>query len=82
MANDTVFKSNGAMTWLLGICATLLTGIAAGSFTLLLYVSQDVAALVTSVQSISQRVDRQDARWTSRFDTLDSRLRDVELGER
>lgn len=78
----TVPKRNGAITWLLGICGTLLTGFAAGSFTLLLYVSQDVASLVTSVAAMDERADRSDARWTKAYDDLDSRLRNVEFGER
>ena len=82
MAGDTASKRNGAMTWLLGICGTLLTALAVGSFALLWAMSSDVSAIAVLVTSIGERVNRQDTRWTSRFDTLDSRLRDVELGER
>ena len=82
MANGTHSKRNGGMSWLLGICGTLLTGLAVGSFALLWSMSADVSAIAASVSAIGERVDRQDVRWTSRYDTLDSRLRDVERGPR
>ncbi len=39
-------------------------------------------ALSEQVRTLGERVDRQDSRWTSAYDRFDSRLRDVELGER
>jgi len=82
MASGTPSKRNGAMAWLLGICGTLLTALAVGSFALLWSMSADVSAIAASVSAIGERVDRQDTRWTRAYDDLDDRLRDVELGER
>ena len=82
MASGTASKRNGGMSWLLGICGTLLTALAVGSFALLWSMSADVSAIAASVSAIGERVDRQDVRWTRNYDNLDNRLRDVELGER
>ncbi len=78
----TPSKRNGAMSWLLGICGTLLTALAIASFSLLWSMSVDVSAIAASVTSMGEQVNRQDARFTRAYDHLDSRLRDVELGER
>ena len=75
-------KRNGGMAWLLGICGTLFTALAIGSFTLLWGVSNDVSTIAASMDAMDQRMGRSDARWTREFDDLDSRLRDVEFGER
>ena len=40
------------------------------------------AALSKQIQSINQRADRADARWSSAYDRLDTRLHDMEFGER
>ncbi len=80
--SDTPSKRNGGMSWLLGISGTMFTALAIGSFALLWSMSQDVSAIAASMQAVSQRVDRMDARWTTAYDTLDDRLRDVEIGER
>ena len=82
MASDTASKRNGAVTWLLGISGALFTGLAVASFTLLLSMSGDVASIAASMDAMSERANRQDARFTRAYDHLDSRLRDVELGER
>ncbi len=70
------------MAWLLGICGTLFTALAIGSFGLLWGVSNDVSAIAASMVAMDQRMDRSDARWTRQFDNLDGRLHDVEFGER
>ncbi len=80
--SGTPSRRNGGAVWLLRICGTLLTSLATASFLLLWSMSRDVSAIATSVQAIGQRVDRQDARWTSAYDRLDTRLRDVERGGR
>ena len=77
----TTPKRNGK-NWLLGICGTLFTALAIGSFGLLWGVSNDVSTIAASMQAMSNRVDRMDSRWTTAYDNLDVRLRDVELGER
>ncbi len=41
-----------------------------------------LASLETGQAALTRQVDRMDARWTKAFDHLDSRLRDVEFGER
>ena len=79
---DTPSKRNGGLAWLLGICGSLLTALAVGSFALLWSMSADVSAIAASMSAMGERVDRQDARWTSAYDRLDTRLRDVERGER
>ena len=81
MASDTASKRNGK-NWLLAVLGTLFTGLAVASFTLLLSMSGDVASIAASMDAMSERVNRQDVRWTRAYDNLDSRLRDVELGER
>ena len=78
----TASKRNGGMAWLLGICGTLFTALAIGSFGLLWGVSNDVSAIAASMVAMDQRMDRSDARWTRQFDNLDGRLHDVEFGER
>ncbi|MEE8362111.1 MAG: hypothetical protein V3R71_08130 [Gemmatimonadales bacterium] len=75
-------KINGAMTWVLSICGTLVTASAMGSTAMLWNVTNDVSAIKASMATIDERVDRQDTRWTRVYDQLDSRLRDVELGDR
>ncbi len=75
-------KINGAMPWIMSICAGLITASAAGSSFLLYNVSIDVAQIKESVTSISERVDRQDTRNTKDHDEFYSRLRDVERGDR
>lgn len=65
--------------WLLGICGTLLTGLATGSFALLWLMSQDVSSIAASVEAMGGRVDRLDVRWSQAYDRLDERIRDVEL---
>ena len=80
--NGTPSKRNGGMSWLLGISGTMFTALAIGSFTLLWTMSGDVSSIAASMQAMSQRVDRMDARYTTAYDNLDSRLRDVEIGER
>lgn len=82
MASGTPSKRNGALSWLLGISGTLFTGLAIGSFALLWSMSQDVSSIAASMQALSQRVDRMDSRWTTAYDGLDGRLRNVERGER
>ena len=77
MASDTASKRNGG-NWLLAVLGTLFTGLAVASFTLLL----SMASIATSMDAMSERVNRQDVRWTRAYDNLDSRLRDVEPGER
>ena len=74
-------KRNGK-TWLLGISASLFTALAVGSFGLLWTMSSDVSAIAASMQAMSDRADRSDTRWTRAYDQLDSRLRDMEFGER
>ena len=78
--NATPSKRNGGLAWLLGISGSLLTALAGWSFVLLWGMSQDVSVIAASVSAMGERVDRQDARWTSAYDQLDNRLRDVELG--
>lgn len=75
-------KRNGAMTWLLGICGTVFTGLALASFGLLVSMSGDVSSIAASMEAMSDRADRSDVRWTRAYDNLDNRLRDVEIGER
>lgn len=83
MASDTASKRNGTLiSWLLGILGTLLTSSALGSSAMLWSMSTDVSSIVTSVQEIGERVDRQDARWARAYDQIDDRLRDVERGDR
>ena len=82
MATGTLSKRNGVLSWLLGISGTLFTGLAIGSFWLLWQVSGDVATIAASMQAMSQRVDRMDSRWSTRYDRLNGRLRDVERGPR
>ena len=41
-----------------------------------------LASLETGQAALTRQVDRMEARWTTAYDRLDSRLRDVELGER
>ncbi len=74
-------KRNGK-TWLLGVSASLFTALAIGSFGLLWTMSGDVSAIAASMEAMSDRVDRQDTRWTRAFYQFDSRLRDMEFGER
>ena len=81
MASGTASKRNGR-NWLLGLSGTLFTGLAIASFTLLLGMATDVASIAASMDAMSDRADRQDVRFTRAYDNLDSRLRDVELGER
>ena len=80
--NGTASKRNGGMAWLLSISGTLFTALAIGSFGLLWSMSTDVSTIAASMQAMSQRVDRMDSRWTTAYDNLDGRLRDVELGDR
>ncbi len=79
---STASKRNGGMAWLLGISGTLFTALAIGSFGLLWGVSNDVSAIAASMVAMDKRMDRSDARWTSAFDQIDGRLRDVEWSER
>ena len=81
MASGTASKRNGR-NWLLGLSGTLFTGLAIASFTLLLGMATDVASIAASMDAMSDRADRQDVRFTRAYDNLDSRLRDVELGDR
>ena len=81
MASDTASKHNGK-NWLLGLSGTLFTGLAIASFGLLVSMSGDVASIAASMDAMGERVNRQDVRFTRAYDDLDSRLRDVELGER
>jgi len=41
-----------------------------------------LASLETGQAALVRQVDRMEARWTAAYDQLDSRLRDVEIGER
>lgn len=82
MASDMTSKRNGAVAWLLRILGILFTGLAIGSFALLWSMSQDVSSIAASMSALSQRVDRMDSRWTTAYDGLDDRLRDVERGPR
>ena len=80
MANVTPSKRNGGLAWLLGICGSLLTGVALATFGLLWSMSADVSAIAATMSALSKQVDRQDARWTKAYDQLNGRLRDVERG--
>ncbi len=77
----TTSKRNGK-NWLLGVTASLFTALAVGSFGLLWTMSGDVSAIAASMQAMTDRADRSDARWTRAYDQLDDRLRDMEFGER
>ena len=80
--NGTASKRNGGMAWLLGISGTLFTALAMGSFALLWGVSNDVSSIAASMDAMDKRMGRSDARWTRKYDNLDGRLRNVELGDR
>ncbi len=75
-------SNRNGRSWLLGISASLFTALAIGSFGLLWTMSGDVSAIAASMQAMSDRADRSDVRWTKAFDGIDSRLRNVEFGER